>query len=258
MCIRTEQAYGDPVRRFIPLHGKRHLRDLGPAEVEASLTHLAVQGQVSSSTQNQAKSALLFPYREVLETELPWLDGVVSANHPRRLPVALTQEEIDRLLERMRGTSALVARLLYGSGRRILEGLTLRVKDLDFERREIPLREGKGAKDRVTILPECLIAPLRKHPERVRELHAEDLAAGCGEGYLPYALARNFANASREWMWQYVFPSARLSKDPRSSATRRHHADEKPIQRAVQAALRACGDSPVTLADLLLITLRER
>ena len=210
LCIRTEQAYGDPVRRFIPLHGKRHLRDLGPAEVEASLTHLAVQGQVSSSTQNQAKSALLFPYREVLETELPWVDGVVSANHPRRLPVALTQEEIDRLLERMRGTSALVARLLYGSGRGILEGLRLRVKDLDFERREIPVREGKGAKDRVTILPECLIAPLRKHPERVRERHAEDLAAGCGEGYLPYALARKYPNASREWMWQYVFPSARL------------------------------------------------
>jgi len=189
-----------------------------------------VQGHVSSSTQNQAKSALLLLYREVPETELPWLDGVVSANHTRRLPVVLTQEEVDRLLERMRGTSALVARLLYGSGRRILEGLTLRVKDLDFERREIP----------------------------VRELYAENLAAGCGEVYLPYALARNYLNASRQWMWQYVFPSARLSKDPRSSAARRHRADEKPIQRAVQAALRACGDSPVTLADLLLITLRER
>ena len=188
-----------------------------------------MQGHVSSSTQNQAKSALLLLYREVPETELPWLDGVVSANHTRRLPVVLTQEEVDRLLERMRGTSALVARLLYGSGWRILEGLRLRVKDLDFARREILVRDGKGAKDRVTILPDSLIAPLRKHMERVRELHAEDLVAGCGEVYLPYALARKYPNASREWMWQYVFPSARLSKDPRSSATRRHHADEKPI-----------------------------
>jgi integrase len=204
------------VRRCILFHGKRHLRDLGPAELEAFLTHLAAQGQVSSSTESQAKSALLFLYREVLGTELPWLDGVVSADHTRRLPAVLTQGEVERVLERMRGPSALVARLLYGSGLRILKGLRLCVKDLDFDRRQILVFEGKGVKDRVTILPDSLIVPLRKHPDRVRELHAEDSAAGCGRVYLPYALARNYPNASREWMWQYVFPSARLSKDPRS------------------------------------------
>ncbi len=245
--IRTEQAYVDWVRRFILFHGRRHPRELGSAEVEGFLTNLAVRGRVSASTQNQAKSALLFLYREVLGNELPWLDGVVSAKQTRRLPLVLTHEEVERLLGRMRGTSALVARLLYGSGLRILEGLRLRVKDLDFERHEIVVRDGKGAKDRVTMLPDSLIAPLSKHLERVRELHAEDLIAGFGEVYLPYALDRKYPNASKEWMWQYVFPSARLSKDPRSGVTRRHHADEKPIQRAVQAALRACGiNKPAT------------
>ena len=179
--IRTEHAYVDWVRRFILFHGKRHPRELGPAEVAAFLTDLAVRGRVSASTQNQAKSALLFLYREVLGIELPWLDAVVSAKQTRRLPVVLTQDEVERVLGRMRGTSALVARLLYGSGLRILEGLRLRVKDIDFKRHEILVRDGKGAKDRVTMLPDSLIAPLGKHLERVRELHAEDLRAGFGK-----------------------------------------------------------------------------
>jgi integron integrase len=239
--IRTEQAYVDWVRRFILFHGKRHPRDLGPQEVEAFLTHLAVRGRVSASTQNQAKSAILFLFREVIDRELPWLDGIVAARMSQRLPVVLSLEEVEAALGRMRGTSGLVARLLYGSGLRILECLRLRVKDIDFTRHEILVRDGKGAKDRVTMLPQSLVKPLRGHLQRVRELHAEDLTAGSGSVYLPYALERKYTNASKEWMWQYVFPSTRLSRDPRSDAVRRHHADEKPIQRALQLALRAAG-----------------
>jgi integron integrase len=239
--IRTEQAYVDWVRRFILFHGKRHPKDLGPAEVEAFLTHLAVRGRVSASTQNQAKSAILFFFREVINSELPWLDGIVGARKTQRLPVVLSVDEVDAVLGRMRGTSCLVARLLYGSGLRILECLRLRVKDIDFARHEILVRDGKGAKDRVTMLPQSVAGPLKRHLERVRDLHAEDLAAGFGLVYLPHALDRKYANASTHWMWQYVFPSARLSKDPRSGVTRRHHADEKFVQRALQSALRAAG-----------------
>jgi integron integrase len=239
--IRTEQAYVDWVRRFVLFHNKRHPRDLGPTEVEAFLTNLAVQKRVAASTQNQAKSAILFLYKEVINKELPWLNGVVAARVSQRLPVVLTVEEVNAALGRLRGTSALVARLLYGSGLRILECLRLRVKDVDFARREILVRDGKGAKDRVTMLPETLIEPLQRHLERVRELHGEDIAAGYGTVYLPYALDRKYPNAGRQWMWQYVFPSTRLSRDPRSDVVRRHHADEKPIQRALQSALRAAG-----------------
>jgi integron integrase len=215
--------------------------------VEAYLTHLAVRGQVSASTQNQAKSALLFLYREVLAVELPWLDGVTAAKAPQRLPVVLTQAEVQALLRLMRGTPALIARLLYGSGLRITECLRLRVKDIDFQRCEILVRDGKGFKDRVTVLPHSLLEPLQAQLLRVRELHSEDLAHGHGEVYLPYALARKYPNAGREWMWQYAFPSRRLSRDPRSGVERRHHADEKPVQRAMQDALRAAGiNKPAT------------
>jgi integron integrase len=220
---------------------------LGQQEVEAYLTHLAVRGRVSASTQNQAKSALLFLYREALNVELPWLGGVVAAKAPQRLPVVLTPAEVHGLLGRLRGTPALIARLLYGSGLRITECLRLRVKDLDLQRCEILVRDGKGFKDRVTMLPQRLVDPLRTQLSRVRELHAEDLAAGYGETYLPYGLARKYPHAAREWMWQYVFPSVRLSRDPRSGTRRRHHADEKPIQRAMQEALRAAGiNKPAT------------
>jgi integron integrase len=228
-------------------HEKRHPRELGPAEVEAFLTHLAVARRVSASTQNQAKSAILFLYKEVIDKELPWLNGVVAARVSQRLPVVLSVEEVNAVLGRLRGTPALIARLLYGSGLRILECLRLRVKDVDFASREILVRDGKGAKDRVTMLPESVIAPLQRQLERVRELHAEDLAAGYGSVYLPFALDRKYPSASTQWMWQYVFPSWRLSKDPRSEIIRRHHADEKPVQRALQSALRAAGiNKPAT------------
>jgi integron integrase len=183
--IRTEKAYVDWVRRFVLFHDKRHPRDLGAAEVETFLTHLAVRGRVSASTQNQAKSAILFLYKEVIDKELPWLDGVVGARAPQRLPVVLSAEEVNAVLGRMRGTSALVARLLYGAGLRILECLRLRVKDIDFARREVVVRDGKGAKDRVTMLPESLVEPMRKQMDRARQLHDLDLHEGYGEVHLP-------------------------------------------------------------------------
>jgi integron integrase len=206
--------------------------------VQAFLTHLAVAGKVSASTQNQAKSALLFLYREVLNIDLPWLDNIEPAKTPRRLPVVLTTAETERVLSRMTGTHGLMARLIYGSGLRLMECVRLRVKDVEFTRREIIVREGKGAKDRVTMLPEALIESLQVHLERVKALHAQDLNDGFGEVYLPYALARKYPNAPREWGWQYVFPSARLSVDPRSGVTRRHHVDEKGLQRAMKQAVR--------------------
>ncbi len=239
--IRTEEAYVDWSRRFIRFHGLRHPRDMGAREVEAFLTHLAVEGRVSSSTQGQARSALMFLYKEVLGCEMPWLDGVVQAKVSRRLPVVLTEAEVRDLLQQMKGTPALVARLLYGSGMRLLECLRLRVKDVDFSRREILIRDGKGAKDRVTMLPESLMASLARHVQRTKDLHIEDLSGGTGEVYLPYALDRKYPNAGRLWMWQYIFVSSKISKDPRSGTMRRHHIDEKSIQRAMQIALRAAG-----------------
>jgi integron integrase len=239
--IRTEQAYVDWVRRFVRFHGMRHPRELGRAEVEGFLTSLAVEGRVAASTQNQAKSAILFLYKEVLGAELPWLDGVTKAKAPSRLPVVLTRSEVETLLQRMSGTPGLIARLVYGGGLRIQEALRLRVKDVDFERGEVLVREGKGFKDRVTMLPAAVADDLAAHLRRVRALHEDDLAAGLGDVYLPYALARKYPGAGREWRWQYVFPSARRSVDPRSGVERRHHADPKAVQRAMQEALRRAG-----------------
>jgi len=239
--IRTESAYVDWVRRFVVFHNRRHPRELGPEHVEAFLSHLAVQCNVAASTQNQAKSALLFLYKEVLGSALPWLEKVESAKRPQRLPVVLTRTEVDAVLSRMHGTNGLIARLLYGSGLRIMEAVRLRVKDLDLEGCEILVRDGKGAKDRVTMLPSSLVDALRAHLVLVRELHAQDLAAGLPGAYLPYALDRKYPNAPREWAWQYVFPSDRLSTDPRSGLRRRHHVDEQNVQRAMHQALRDAG-----------------
>jgi integron integrase len=241
--IRTEQAYVEWIRRFVVFAGMRHPRELGREEVEAFLTHLAVAGRVSASTQNQAKSALLFLYKEVLGAELPWLDGIESANRPARLPVVLTTAEVTAVLAPVSGTPGLILRLLYGTGMRIMECLRVRVKDLDFARREILVRDGKGAKDRVTMLPERLALPLREHLARVKALHAVDLAARVAGVYLPFALARKYPNADREWAWQYVFPSSRLSVDPRAGVERRHHAHETAVQRAMRQALRDAGIS---------------
>ena len=236
--IRTEAAYTDWIKRFILFHDKRHPSKMGGAEVEAFLSHLAVKGKVSASTQNQAKSAILFLYRHVLESDLPWLEGVVQAKQPERLPVVLTETEVRRVMGKLRGSHWLLASLLYGAGMRLMEALRLRVKDVEFERMEIVVREGKGAKDRVTMLPASAADALKRHLKKVKALHESDLAEGYGKVYLPFALAKKYPNAAREWGWQYVFPSKNLSVDPRSGATQRHHADEKGIQRAMKQAVR--------------------
>ncbi len=236
--IRTEQVYVDWIRRYIFFHDKRHPKDMEAADVEAFLTHLAVAGKVSASTQNQAKSALLFLYREVLDIQLAWLDNITQAKAPKRLPVVLTVSEVQSLLAYLKGTHLLIASLLYGGGMRLMEVVRLRVKDVEFSRREILVREGKGFKDRVTMLPEAVVASLKSHLAKVKILHGEDLEEGYGEVYLPFALDKKFPTAGREWGWQYAFPSKNLSVDPRSGKTRRHHVDEKGVQRAVKQAVR--------------------
>jgi len=238
---RTEQAYVGWVRRFIVASGRRHPRELDGAAVERFLSMLAVRGNVAAGTQNQALSAILFLYREVLKLELPWLDKVVRAKRSQRVPTVLSREETKRLLASMEGRAGLIARLLYGTGMRLLECLRLRVKDVDFGRNEITVRAGKGNKDRRTVLPRSLIEPLQVEIERARILHQADLAAGHGEVWLPHALARKYPSAAREFGWQYVFPSVRRSADPRGSGERRHHVDEAVLGRALKRARELAG-----------------
>jgi integron integrase len=238
---RTEESYVQWIRRFIVFHGKRHPSELGSVEITAFLNHLAVQGCVAAATQNQALNALVFLYRRVLCVEAPRLEGLVRAKQPRRLPVVLTPEEVRALLRRLDGPSLLVASLLYGSGLRLLEALTLRVKDLDFGAGEIRVRDGKGRKDRVVPLPHSIAEPLRDHLERVRELHARDCELGFGEVGLPGALARKYPSASREWGWQWVFPATTRYVDPEAGVERRHHLHETAVQRAVARAVRRAG-----------------
>jgi len=239
--LRTEQAYCDWIKRFVLFHGKRHPSGLGAAEVEAFLTFLAVEGRVAASTQNQAKSALLFLYKEVLGVELPWLDGIERARAPTRLPVVLTREEVARVLARLHGDHRTIGTLLYGTGLRIMEAMRLRVKDVEYTRREILVRDGKGHKDRITMLPVKSLAPLRDQIERARELHRVDLEQGYGAVWLPFALARKYPEAAREWGWQYVFPAATRSLDPRDGAIRRHHLSDQAFQRAMKTAVRGAG-----------------
>lgn len=241
--IRTEEAYIDWVRRFIFFHQKRHPADMGAKEVGAFLSYLATERQVAASTQNQAKSALLFLYQKVLGVELPWLDEVITARPSKRLPVVLTPTEVRRLLDGTSGTMNLIVSLLYGTGMRLLEGLRLRVKDVEFTRREIIIREGKGNKDRVTMLPENLVLPLSAHLEKVKALHQRDLDAGFGSVYLPGALAVKYPNAPTAWGWQFVFPSAVRANDPRSGMERRHHIHEASVQRAVREAAKLANIS---------------
>lgn len=236
--IRTEKRYIDWIRRFILFHDKRHPSEMGAVEIETFLTHLAVQGNVAASTQNQALAALLFLYRDVLAIELPWLDGVTRAKKPARLPVVLTESEVRALLSRLDGVHHLIASLLYGSGLRLMEAMRLRVKDVDFERLEITVREGKGGKDRRTMLPRSLVGPLQTQVERVRFFHEQDLKNGVSPVYLPYALERKYPNAGRELGWQYLFPAAEPATDPRSGITRRHHLGEQAFQRAIKTAVR--------------------
>jgi integron integrase len=236
--IRTEQAYVQWIRRFILFHGKRHPREMGAPELTAFLSDLATYRNVAASTQNQALHAILFLYREVLKIDLPWLDEVQRAKKPQHLPVVFTREEVKALLAQLQGTTWLMAMLTYGSGLRLLECLRLRVKDVDFHYKQLLVRDAKGHKDRVTMLPNSLIEPMRTHLARVRQLHEIDLRAGFGRVYLPHALAAKYPAADREWGWQYVFPSSRRSIDPLSGIERRHHAAEDALQRAVKQAIR--------------------
>lgn len=239
--IRTEQVYCDWVKQFIRFHRYRHPAEMGAPEVEAFLTDLAVRRKVSASTQNQALAALLFLYKQVLAVELPWLSEVVRAKRPERLPLVLSIEEVRRVLGGLDGEIWLACNLLYGTGMRLMEVVRLRVKDVDFARGEILVRDGKGMKDRVTVLPRSLVQPLRRHLAVVRATHRTELEAGRGDVWLPFALERKYPNAARDWGWQYVFPAAGLSVDPRSGAVRRHHMDEKRIQRSFKRAAQAAG-----------------
>jgi integron integrase len=238
---RTEDAYVHWVKRFIYYSGKRHPAELAGAEVSAFLNHLAREPDVAAATQNQALSALLFLYKEVLGRPLPWLDDLERAKRPARLPAVLTRTEVQRLLAGMRGTKWLMASLLYGAGLRLRECLKLRVKDIDFDYRQILVRDGKGAKDRVTMLPASLIELLKAHLVRVKALHERDLAQGCGDVELPHALARKYPRAQYEWAWKFVFPSHKLSPDPGSGVIRRHHVYENYLVRGVKDAARAAG-----------------
>ncbi|HEX7081011.1 MAG TPA: integron integrase [Gammaproteobacteria bacterium] len=238
---RTEKSYIDWIVRYIRFHGMRHPRDLGEPEVAAFLSHLAIQREVTSSTQNQALSALVFLYRAVLERPLGGIPGIVRAKQPQRLPVVLTQQEVARLLRCLDTPYWLPACLMYGSGLRLMEAVRLRVKDVDFDHRAIVVRDGKGGKDRVVTLPDELIEALRRQIEGVKLVHGKDLADGFGEVALPRALAVKYPNAGRMLAWQYVFPARTRSVDPRSGVTRRHHIDASAVQRAVKHAIRKAG-----------------
>ena len=238
---RTEEAYVHWIKRLIYFHGKRHPDTMGEAEVTAFLNHLAADRHVAAATQNQALSAILFLYKAVLGRELLWLDGVQRPTRPPRVPVVLTRAEVERLLVSLSGTKWLIASLLYGAGLRVMEGLRLRVKDVELSYRQVLVRDGKGEKDRVTVLPEKLVEPLRAHLERVRLLHARDLREGFGEVSLPYALARKYPRAGKEWHWQYVFPSGHRSADPEDGTMRRHHLYDSVPQRAIKEAARTAG-----------------
>ncbi len=237
---RTEQAYVAWIRRFIVFHGKRHPRELGEPEVTAFLSGLAARG-VSASTQNQALSALLFMYEVVCGERLGWMQDIVRAQRPVRLPVVLSRDEVSSLLSRLHGPVWLMASLMYGAGLRLLECAELRVKDLNFDRGELTVRDGKGGKDRMTMLPTALKQPLVDHLTRVKAQHDADLAAGRGNVALPGALRAKYPNARREWAWQWVFPATRFYMDDATGERRRHHLHESVLQRAVKDAARAAG-----------------
>ena len=249
--LRTEDAYLGWIKRFIFFHKMRHPSKMGGLEVEQFLTHLAVSGKVAASTQNQALSALLFLYREVINVKLPWMENVVRAKQSIRLPVVLTVEQIQRVLARLDGREWLMASLLYGTGMRLMECIRLRVKDVSFEKNEILVRDGKGGKDRRTMLPAKLCDPLRTQLERVKEFHRNDTEENWEEVFLPDALVRKYPSASKLLAWQYVFPASRCARDPRDGKIRRHHIDEKVLQRSVTKAAHSAGiDKPVSCHTL--------
>jgi integron integrase len=244
---RTEQQYVGWIRRYILHHGRRHPDELNGTHVESFLSHLAIQRQVSAATQAQALAALLFLYKHVLNADLPWLGSVIRATRPKRLPAVLTHEEVRRVLALLPPPHSLIASLLYGSGLRLMEALRLRVKDVDLQQRTVIVRDGKGMKDRVTVLPQSLCAPLERQLQAVRAAHLAACAAGFGGVELPHALARKYPSAHLELAWQYVFPAGKPSRDPRSGTWRRHHVYHDSLQRRVKQAVRAAGiDKPAS------------
>jgi len=253
---RTEQTYKDWIKRYILFHNKRHPKDMGAPEIQAFITHLAVEKNVAASTQNQALSAILFLYRHVLQIEIDPPADIIRAKESKTLPVVLTPAEARALIANMSGVTQLMAKILYGSGLRLMECIRLRVKDIDFGNRQIIVRDGKGEDDRVTILPDSLIPDLQRQIRTVQRIHQTDLADGFGEVWLPYALARKYPNASRELIWQYLFPASSLSRDPRQTTSspnskvefgedrggvRRHHLDPSLLQKAIRAAVQKAG-----------------
>jgi len=238
---RTEEAYVSWVRRFVLHHGTRHPNELGEAEITDFLSDLAVRGRVSAPTQNQAVSALIFLYRDVLGRRIERPETFIHARTPKKLPVVLTPAEVRQILERLTGVKRLAATLLYGSGMRLLEMLRLRIKDVDFARNEILVRRAKGGRDRVTVLPLSVRAELRTHLRAVQKQHEKDLAAGAGWVALPFALDRKYPSAGREWGWQWVFPSTRIRQDPQTGRRGRHHLHESALQRSMKEAVRATG-----------------
>ena len=248
---RTEEAYVHWIKRFIYWSGKRHPATLGEAEVTGFLSHLATERNVAAATQNQALAGLLFLYKQVLARDLPWLDDMVRAKRPVRLPVVLSAGEAQSLLSQLKGTPWLMASLLYGSGLRLSECLRLRVKDVDFAYRQILVRDGKGGKDRVTMLPESLVQALHVQLGAAKRLHSIDLREGYGEVHLPYALARKYPRAGWEWAWQYVFPSTKRSVDPGDGVIRRHHLDDSMLARWIKEAARDAGITKPVSAHVL-------
>jgi integron integrase len=238
---RTEESYSNWIKKFVFFHHKQHPRDMGAPEVEAFLTDLAVNGRVSASTQTQALSALLFLYREVLGIDLPWMDGLVRAKPSQRIPMVLSVNEVHRLMASLDGVYSLMARLIYGTGMRLMECVTLRVKDVDFDRLEVMVRQGKGRKDRVTMLPESLVPELQVHLKKVQVLFDMDRKNDVPGVEMPDALAKKYPNAGKEWGWFWVFPASGLSDDPRTGIHRRHHIYEQNIQRAIRVGVKKAG-----------------
>jgi integron integrase len=245
--FRTEQTYMEWIKRYIMFHGKRHPKEMGAAEVQAYITYLATERQVAASTQNQALSAILFLYRYVLQMDLGLPANLVHAERPKRLPTVLNHPEAMLVIGKMSGVTQLMAKLLYGSGLRIMECLRLRLKDIDFDNHQLIIRDGKGEQDRVTLLPDSIVSELQMHLNLVQVIHQQDLKEGYGAVFLPYALERKYPNAPKEFIWQYVFPASVRSVDPVSRRTRRHHLDPTVLQKAVRQAAQSAGiNKPVS------------
>lgn len=238
---RTEQTYLDWMKRYLLFHDKKHPHEMGAEEIRAFLSHLAVERKVAAATQNQALNAILFLYREVLTIDLGNIGDYLRAKRPKRLPTVLAKAEVQSVIKHLSGVERLVIQLLYGSGLRLSEALSLRVKDVDFAQSQLIIRDTKGKEDRVTPLPQQIQPALKEHLQFVQRLHQQDLERGYGSVYLPYALAKKYPTADREWIWQYIFPSYTLSQDPRSGKTRRHHLHESTIQKALKKAVQHSG-----------------